>query len=119
MSFLNKWNDLIALKAGDKISYKDNEFIIISKDIDQDYGGISITFTLNKNKIIKINHLGEITGNLGSSNLKNNELKLLSNGGKRISRRNKKSKKSLSSKRRTKKNYFRKNKTKKNTRRRV
>jgi hypothetical protein len=119
MSYLNKWNDLIALKSGDKISYKDNEYIILSKDIDQDYGGIAIIFNLNNNKSIKINHLGEIMTKLGRSKLENNELKLLSNGGKRKSRRNKNSKRSFSRKRGIKKHAIRKSKSKKYTLRKI
>ena len=91
MSIINNWNDVNALKTGDKISYKDKEYTIESKDIDRDGGGIRVILTLknkNKYKQLIINHLGEISGDFNDSNLSKNKLKKITSGGKRKTRRN-------------------------------
>lgn len=92
MSILKKWNDIIPLKIGDKISYKDVQYTIKDKSYDQDYGGADYTFTVtddnNKTIQFKINVFGQISFNfadfkssLPDSNLSENELKKISNGG--------------------------------------
>ena len=89
MTALMKWNDIIALNVGDKINYenkktkKNKTYIIESKDSDQDIGGIRIILTLNNDKELIINHLGEVSGDLGEFNLSDNKLKKISSGGKR------------------------------------
>ena len=97
MSIINNWNDVNALKSRDKISYKDKEYIIQSKDIDHDQHGIRIILTLknknkdkDKDKELIINHLGEIGGDFNDSNLSKNKLKKISSGGKRKTRRHRK-----------------------------
>jgi len=93
MSIINKWNDVNALKTGDKISYKDKEYTIKSKDIDRDGGGTRVILTLknkNKDKELIINHLGEIGGDFKNSNLSKNNLKKITSGGKRKTRRHRK-----------------------------
>jgi hypothetical protein len=87
MSILTSWNDIIKLKNGDKISYKDILYTITNKSYDQDYGGADYTFTIiddNNNKsYIVINHLGDIKFGKSSSNLSENELKKIESGGRR------------------------------------
>ena len=87
MSILKQWNDLITLKNGDKISYKDVSYTITGKSYDQDQGGADYTFTIvddnNKKKVLRINIFGQISGDFPSSSLDQNELKKISSGGKR------------------------------------
>jgi hypothetical protein len=89
MTALTGWNDLNALNIGDKINYenkktkKNKTYIIESKDIDQDIGGIRIVFRLNNDKELIINHRGDVSGDLGKFMLSDNRLKRVSSGGKR------------------------------------
>jgi len=87
MSILKKWNDIITLKEGDTISYKDKPYTITEKSYDQDYGGAQYTFTLKDDKgksmELTINILGDIKGDFSDSNLSNNNFKKISSGGKR------------------------------------
>jgi hypothetical protein len=90
MSIINNWNDVNTLKNGDKISCKNKQYTIDSKDVDQDYSGTRIILTLNKDKELIINHLGDISGDFGDFNLSDNKLVKISNGGKRKTRRHRK-----------------------------
>jgi len=88
MSILKQWNDdIITLKKGDKISYKDVSYTITDKSYDQDYGGADYTFTItddnNKTKKLKINVFNQISGDFPPSSLDQNELKKISSGGRR------------------------------------
>lgn len=90
MSMINNWNDVNTLKNGDKISYNNKQYTIESKDIDQDYSGMRIILTLNKDKEVIINHLGNVSGDFGDFDLSDNKLVKISNGGKRKTRRHRK-----------------------------
>lgn len=104
MSLLSNWNDVNALNIGDRINFANKrKYKIESKSIDRDYGGIRVILTLNTDKEVIINHLGEVSGDLGEFMLSDNKLQRVTSGGKRKSRTHRKRSKNSTYKKKGKK----------------